>query len=209
MLNRWNVISLKKRLDPITYGKWLPWHTYRNTCYGSQQFKSRTYSIRLRAASHYGRRSRGRRFPPIRLQETKSLASRPFTLRPKSKGRRNLKCLLFEEGDGLSKEVWVGREWKPKLWSRGRRFFFIKKSIIDKILAVRLEGLFWARNKVGCSFGFGLWAWPLEASHYARPKAPITIFYWLFSAHFFGLSTKFGHSIPRPLDLDSHSVKRP
>jgi hypothetical protein len=33
--------------------------------------------------------------------------------------------ILFEEGDGLSKEVWVGREWKPKLWSRGRRFLFI------------------------------------------------------------------------------------
>jgi len=23
---------------------------------------------------------------------------------------------------------------------------------------------------------FGLWAWPLEASHYGRPKAPIPIF---------------------------------
>jgi hypothetical protein len=29
---------------------------------------------------------------------------------------------------------------------------------------------------------FGLWA--LEASHYARTRAPIPIFYWLFSAHF-------------------------
>jgi hypothetical protein len=62
---------------------------------------------------------------------------------------------------------------------------------------------------VGCSFGFGLWAWPLEASHYAWPKALLTIFYWLCSTHFFGLSTKFGHSIPRPLDLDGHSVKWP
>ena len=35
-------------------------------------------------------------------------------------------------------------------------FFPLNKSIIDKILAVRLEGLFWTRNKVGCSFGFGL-----------------------------------------------------
>jgi hypothetical protein len=52
---------------------------------------------------------------------------------------------------------------------------FPKKSIIDKILAVRLEGLFWARNKVACSFG--LWGWPLEASYYARPMAPLTIFY--------------------------------
>jgi hypothetical protein len=24
----------------------------------------------------------------------------------------------------------------------------------------------WARHKGGCSFGFGLWDWPLEASHY-------------------------------------------
>jgi hypothetical protein len=64
---------------------------------------------------------------------------------------------------------------------------------------------------------FGLWTWPLEASHYARPKASLTyillyictIYYWLFSAHFFGLSTKFGHSIARPLDLDGHSVNWP
>jgi hypothetical protein len=80
----------------------------------------------------------------------------------------------------------------------------------DKILAIWLEGLFWARNKVGCSFflldfGFGLW----KLSHYARPKVSILILYWLFLAIFFGLSTKFGHSIPRPLDLDGHSVKRP
>jgi hypothetical protein len=56
---------------------------------------------------------------------------------------------------------------------------------------------------------FGLWAWPLEASHYARLKASLTIFYWLCSSHFFGLSTKFGHSIARPLNLDGHSVNRP
>jgi hypothetical protein len=31
---------------------------------------------------------------------------------------------------------------------------------------------------------------------------------YVFSAHFFGLSTKFGHSIPRPLDLDGHMVWR-
>jgi hypothetical protein len=49
-------------------------------------------------------------------------------------------------------------------------FFSLKKSITDKIFAIRLEELFWARNKVGCSFGFGLWAWPLEASHYGRPS---------------------------------------
>jgi hypothetical protein len=35
-------------------------------------------------------------------------------------------------------------------------FFINEKSIIDKILAFGMEGLYWARNKVGCSFGFGL-----------------------------------------------------
>ena len=66
--------------------------------------------------------------------------------------------------------------------------------------------LFWARNKVACSLEFGLWAWPLEASHFGRPsreavgvhgqrfglwvwlleashytwlKAPLPTFYWL------------------------------
>ena len=90
-----------------------------------------------------------------------SSASRPFAVWPKSKGCRNFKRLLFEEGDKLSKEVWVGQEWKPKLWSRGHRFLFNKKSIINKILAIRLEGLFWTRNNVdaplGLDFGLGLW----------------------------------------------------
>jgi hypothetical protein len=109
-----------------------------------------------------------------------------------SKAVANSYLSLFEEGDGFMKKVWVGREWKPKVWLRGYRFSFIKKSIINKILAIRLEGLFWARNKVGCSFGFGLWAWPLETSHYARPKAPLTILVLAgyFSAHFFNLDSQ-------------------
>jgi hypothetical protein len=60
---------------------------------------------RFSGTSHYGQRSRGCRFSPIILQETKSLASQPFTLRPKSKGCRNLEWLLFEGDNGLSKEV--------------------------------------------------------------------------------------------------------
>jgi hypothetical protein len=67
-------------------------------------------------SSHYGRRSRGRWFPPIKLQETKSSASRHFTLWPQSKGRHNLKWLFFEEGDIPLKEERVGWEWKPKLY---------------------------------------------------------------------------------------------
>jgi hypothetical protein len=63
------------------------------------------------------------------------------------------------------------------------------------------------KNGVGLDFGLGLW--PLEASHYGRLKAPIPSFLALFIAHFLGLSPKFGLSIPWPLDLDGHSVKRP
>jgi hypothetical protein len=33
---------------------------------------------------------------------------------------------------------------------------------------------------VGFSFGFGRWAWPLEASHCARPKAPLLYFIGYF-----------------------------
>jgi hypothetical protein len=42
----------------------------------------------------------------------------------------------------------------------------------------------------GLDFALGLW----RLHNYARPKAPILMFYWLtISTHFFGLSTKFGH----------------
>jgi hypothetical protein len=56
---------------------------------------------------------------------------------------------------------------------------------------------------------WALWAWPLEASHHTLLETPSLIYYWLFQPIFFELSTKFGHSIPRPLDLDGHSVKCP
>jgi hypothetical protein len=60
---------------------------------------------------------------------------------------------LFYQGNGLSKEVWVRWEWKPKLWSRGRQSFFIKRiKKTDKILGVGLERLFWVGNKLGCFF---------------------------------------------------------
>jgi hypothetical protein len=70
---------------------------------------------------------------------------------------------------------------------------------------VHWRGLFWPWNEAGCSF----FLWTLEATHHAQPKAPMPIFYSLFSTHFFGLPTKFGHSIPRSLNLDNYNVKRP
>ena len=49
---------------------------------------------------------------------------------------------FFDQSDGLSKGVWVVQEWKPKVWSRGRRIFSLKKLDSDKIWTVRLERLF-------------------------------------------------------------------
>jgi hypothetical protein len=134
------------------------------------RFKRLMCEVALRGASHYGRRSRGHQLSPHILQETKSLASWPFTLRPKSKGCRNLEWLLFEEGDDSRRRFGPDKNGNPYYGREAIGFFIIKKAIINKILTVRLEGLFLARNIVGCSFGFGLWAWPLEASHYGRPS---------------------------------------
>ena len=146
----------------------------------SQLDKASDPWCRLRGASHYGWRSRGRRFPPIKLLETKSSASGPFTSWPNSKGCCDLNDLCLKKAMDSRRKFGSDGNGETQTMVKGRRFLIIKKSIIDKILAIGLEGLFWARNKVGCSFGFGLWAWPLEASHYARPKAPLTVFYWLY-----------------------------
>jgi len=54
-------------------------------------------------------------------------------------------------------------------------------------------------------FGLGLW----RLHTMPGQRLQFLLFYWLFSTHFFGLSTKFGHSIPRPHDLDGHSVRLP
>jgi hypothetical protein len=49
----------------------------------------------------------------------------------------------------------MGMETQPMV--KRLLIFLIIESIIDKILAVRLDGLYWASHKVGCSFGLGLW----------------------------------------------------
>jgi hypothetical protein len=103
----------------------------------------------------------------------------------------------------------LGRtKMKLKLQSRGCRFFFIN-FFLARYWLLDCRGCFGQEIKWDALSSFGIWPWPLEASHYAQPKAPIPIFYWLFSSHFFGLPIKFGHSILWPLNLDSHSVKQP
>jgi hypothetical protein len=153
---------------------------------------------------------------PIRLQETKNLASWPFTLEAKvqrpSLSKTPTWHYFFTKATDSRRKSKLDWNGNPKYGQETVKKFSLKESKFDKILAVRLEWFFWTRNKVGCFFFMDwIWTlgWPLEASHYTRPKTPIPMFYWLLSAHFFRLSTKLGHSIPRPLDLHGHSVKWP
>ena len=71
----------------------------------------------LEAASHYGRRSRGQRLPPIILQETKNSVARPFTLEGKNQrpllSENAYMATIFDQGNKLLKEVWDIHEWKP------------------------------------------------------------------------------------------------
>ena len=143
---------------------------------------------------------------------------------------------FFDQDDKLLKEVWVGHEWKPKLWLRGSRFFSLKNQSLTWSWPLDWSGCFGEGIKWDALSFFKLWAWPLEASHYDRlsqaavgvhdPKVwTLDLIFGSFTlyptegsnsytlttifAHFFGLSTKFSRSIPRPLDLDGHSVTWP
>jgi hypothetical protein len=74
----------------------------------------------FRAVSHYGRRSRGRQFSLIRLQETKNLTSRLFILEAKVQRP-------FDQGDRLSKEVWVGTRMETQTMVEILLIFFHKR----------------------------------------------------------------------------------
>jgi hypothetical protein len=56
--------------------------------------------------------------------------------------------VIFDKGDKGSLG-WTRME--TQIMVEMPSILFIIKSKFDKILVVRLEGLFWARNKVGCS----------------------------------------------------------
>ena len=103
----------------------------------------------LRAASHYGQRSRDCRFPPNKLQEIKNIASQSSTLeakvqRPQLALQNTCMAVFFHQGDGLLKDFWVGHEWKPKIWSRGRRIYYfwrlVKEFQDTNILAMIRSG---------------------------------------------------------------------
>jgi len=67
----------------------------------------------LRDTSHYGRRSRGPRFSPMKFQEIKSSASQLFKLKTKFQRPSSYMAILFDlsfdQSNLLSKEIWVER----------------------------------------------------------------------------------------------------
>jgi len=84
----------------------------------------------LRATAHYGRRSRGRQFPPMQLQETNNSASRLFTHhRSKSKGRHPtfFTQVLTKAMDKFLKEVWIQTRMKTQTMVERLSILFIKK----------------------------------------------------------------------------------
>jgi hypothetical protein len=95
---------------------------------------------------------------------------------------------------------------KTQTYGREAIDLFRKKTKRNhKILTARMEGMFWAGKKVGCSFLL----WTLGLAFGGFTLCPTEDSTWLWSTHFFGLSSKFGHSIPQPLNLDGRSVKWP
>jgi hypothetical protein len=84
-----------------------------------------------------------------------------IALWPKSKGHRNLEWLLFEDGDGLSKEVWVRREWKSKPWSRGCLFFHSNNQLLTRSWPLDWRSYFEQGIKwdapLSLDFRLGLW----------------------------------------------------
>ena len=107
------------------------------------------------------------RIPPIGLQETQNPASRPFTLEVKVQRPLLSKMPTWQyfltKATNFRRKFGSDRIGNPNYDQEAVNLFPKKKK--DKILAVRLEELFWARNEMGRFFFHGLWARPLEASH--------------------------------------------
>jgi hypothetical protein len=59
-------------------------------------------------------------------------------------------------------------------------FFSYKNQSLTRSWPLNWRGYFAQGIKWHAPLGLNFGAWPLEASHYAWPKAPLTVFYWLF-----------------------------
>ena len=103
-------------------------------------------------------------------------------------------AILFDQGDGLSKEVWVGQEWKSKLWSRGHQFCPLKIPSLTRSWPLDWRGYFeqWIEwdARLGLDFGLGLWRLHTMTVQVKRP--------WKFMAKGldFGLGLWRLHTMP-------------
>jgi hypothetical protein len=160
----------------------------------------------LRAASHYGQQS------PVRLQETKNPASQLFTLEAivhmLSLSKMPTWQYFLTKATGSWRKFGSDKNGNPNYGWEVVDFFSWKYKKLTRSWPLDWRGCFGQGLKWDALSFFGLWAWPCRASHYAWPKAPIVIFYWLFSAHFFGLN-KVWPLNRMPLNLDGHNVKWP
>jgi hypothetical protein len=131
------------------------------------------YHRTLRTASHCGRRLRGHRFPPIRLLKTKNSTARPFTLEAKVQ-RTSLSKMPI--GQHFSTKVTNFRKMVGSHRHGNPNYAQEVVGCLNKNIKIWQRS--WPLDWRGC-FGqwinwdalssFGLWAWPLEASHSALP----------------------------------------
>ena len=90
-------------------------------------------------ASHYGQWSSGRRYPPIRLQETKNSASRSFTLEAKVQRPSQFKMptwqylFFFIKGTDSLRKFGLARNGNPNYGGEAINLFSFKIKKIDKI----------------------------------------------------------------------------
>ena len=125
---------------------------------------------RIRATSHYCRRSRGCGFPPITLQETKSSASRPFTLEAKVHRPWLSQVLTWQhfltKATNSRGEFGSRQNRNPNHGREAVGFFSLKNRKVTRSRPLDWRGYFGPDKK----YDNGLWTWPLEASHYDGPS---------------------------------------
>ena len=149
---------------------------------------------------------------------------------PKSKGRCSPKCLhdstLWPKPQTLEGSLGRTRMKTPNMVKRPSKNNFTQFSKTYKILAIQWEGLFWVGNGVDAPSSFGLWVWPLKASHYSdgnwRSSGSSWPKVWTlhstlrgftlcpaagFNSYFFGLSTKLAILFHCIVDFHRHRVR--
>jgi hypothetical protein len=127
------------------------------------------WTLSFRETSHYGRRWRGRQSPPIKLQESKSSASWPFTLWPKSKGHRNFKCSLVKKATDSQRKFGLDGNGNPNYGWEAVGFISLENQSLTRSWPLDWRGYFEQGIKwdapLGLAFG-GFTLCPAEGCTY-------------------------------------------